>query len=718
MKIILILFILNCSLTANQYYTFDLNSNLIDSYQISDNLYLIEGDMKSCLLYNSTTEEYKELYTNHQSKITSVELVNDVLCIGSGKDLTILNIRNNSFIKDSILSSSASEIFEYSKRLYIARTNGVIDEITLNYPDQSINYKRVDSLSKVVSKIEFNNKLYLLSADKSVYQFDGILKFIKKIETDASPNKIIHLNNKIYFLNKNQFEVFSEAFDFIERNSLIIQNYAIVNDGYYTSNLSGNTVILKRYDFEKNLIETNNYEIDKYFIINNIYSMFSAKDDIIMVGDKKLIVEFNRTNRAFLNRSAINLTKRLELGNISFANNQVGAYATNDSFLYITENGGATWKNIFKSAEMEKINYEFNYIKYFDTSSFIAFSNPYNGTFLSFDNGETYKNINNPSNNSAYDTPFMNKYNNLTIYSNSYYGLGTGYGLHISNYDEEFEQLKDTFLVGYYFLDAAMIEDELNIIVYERIGSTQYKYSIIRTDIEMSKIEHDTRLYNYERVFNIESIGNSYYIIASGKKEPEKQFLLKSDKGMSKLDTVKELDNKYYFDSYTNNNKLYLRDTAQRIHYYNEKSNKFEPVTALSDTVKFRMNVQIFDDVIFSSYLGALLKSINIPKFSEITDVSVEVVPSFYLHSVYPNPTRNILNVKLDYDQSLSLTDVNVKYYDITGAEISDNVEYNVNHFDTFRLEIQSDISKLNSGVYFIQLKFGNKIETRPFVIE
>lgn len=133
MKYLVLLFVINYSLFSSEYYTYDLNSNLIDSYQLSENLYLIEGDMKSCLLYNSITEEYKELYTNHQSKITSVELHNDILYIGSFQDLTVLNIKNNSFIKDIELSSPVSEIFEQNNHLFISRNNGVIDEISINY---------------------------------------------------------------------------------------------------------------------------------------------------------------------------------------------------------------------------------------------------------------------------------------------------------------------------------------------------------------------------------------------------------------------------------------------------------------------------------------------------------------------------------------------------------------------------------------------------------
>lgn len=718
MKYLVLLFVINYSLFSSEYYTYDLNSNLVDSYKLSDNLFLIEGDMKSCLLYNSITKEYKELYTNHLSKITSVELHNDILYIGSSQDLTVLNINNNSLIKDIELSSPVSEIFEQNNHLFISRKNGVIDELSINYTEQAIEYKKVDSISNIISKVKLDDKLYLLSSNNSLYEFDGKLKYVKTIENEANPLRIVSMNNNLFFIYKYQFEIYSETFEFVERNFLNTQNYAIVEDGYFTSSLSGNTITLKKYDFEKNLLETNNNEIDIYLRINNINSMFSTKDNVIIIGDKKLIVEFDKPDLVFQNRSAIHLTNRLELGNISFANKRIGAYGTNESFLFITENGGATWKSIDKTEDMVKINYEFNYVKYFDSTSFIAFSNPYNGTFLSNNNGKTYRTISTPSNGSAYTIPFINKYEDYTIFTNSYTGIPVGHGLYIANYNEEYESLKDTFLVGFYILDAAMINEVMNILVYERINGFTFKYSIIRTDAEMSFINHDTKFYDHEQVYAIEAIGNSNYILVRGNDEPNKQYLLKADKMMTKLDTLKVLDNKYYYETYTNNNKLYIKDSLQRIYYFDEQSDELEQLIALNDTVKFKMNVQIFDDAIYSSYKGAFLKSVRIGELSEITGVSIEGIPSFYIHKSYPNPANNKFKVKIDYDLSLSLNEIIVKFYDITGAEISKNIDFKINNYNTFSLEVESDISNLNNGVYFMQLKFGNKTETVPFVKE
>ena len=305
MKYLVLLYVISYTLSASEYYTYDMNSNLVDSYKLSDNLFLIEGDMKSCLLYNSITKEYKELYTNHLSKITSVELHNDILYIGSSQDLTVLNINNNSLIKDKELSSPVSEIFEQNNHLFISRKNGAIDELSINYTEQAIEYKKVDSISNIISKVKLDDKLYLLSSNNSLYEFDGKLKYVKTIENEANPLRIVSMNNNLFFIYKYQFEIYSETFEFVERNFLNTQNYAIVEDGYFTSSLSGNTITLKKYDFEKNLLETNNNEIDIYLRINNINSMFSTKDNVIIIGDKKLIVEFDKPDLVFQNRSAI-----------------------------------------------------------------------------------------------------------------------------------------------------------------------------------------------------------------------------------------------------------------------------------------------------------------------------------------------------------------------------------------------------------------------------
>ncbi|MER3330136.1 MAG: T9SS type A sorting domain-containing protein, partial [Candidatus Kapaibacterium sp.] len=241
---------------------------------------------------------------------------------------------------------------------------------------------------------------------------------------------------------------------------------------------------------------------------------------------------------------------------------------------------------------------------------------------------------------------------------------------------------------------------------------------IIRTDAEMSFINHDTKLYDYEQVYSIEAIGSSHYILARGNNEPDKQYILKTNKEMSKLDTIKVLDNKYYYETYTSNNKLYIKDSTQRIYYFDEQSNELEQVIALNDTVKFKMNVKIFDDEIYSSYKGALLKSIKVAELSETTGASIEEIPSFYIHKAYPNPVKNNFRVRLDYDLTLNRNEINLKYFDITGAEVTKIIDFNIIKYDTFSLELESDISNLNSGIYFIRLNFGNKTETVPFVKE
>lgn len=80
-----------------------------------------------------------------------------------------------------------------------------------------------------------------------------------------------------------------------------------------------------------------------------------------------------------------------------------------------------------------------------------------------------------------------------------------------------------------------------------------------------------------------------------------------------------------------------------------------------------------------------------------------------YTITLNPNPAKDYLNIELLSDKS---TQVVIKVNDIDGREImkADKIEFTKNYF------MKKDISKLSSGIYFINFEFPDKIISLKFI--
>lgn len=720
MKLILLILLLSISINAQQFKAYKLNSNLQNSHKLNENTYLIEGDKESCLLYYSESGKFKEIFTDLNSDINSIVLLDNMLYIANGKILTVVNIENNSFKKDTLVNQYITCLFEYNQKVYLCNQEFSISELSFSENLNAFEFKEIEKIDESIeASFLYNNKLHLMSSKSNIYTFEGSLKLVTNLQDTRVPDKIVTYEDRIIFINGiSGFKIYNS--NFVENETVLTgtQNYCLGDFGqYFKYKMDGNIIVLEEFDYSNILKKTYNFEIDPFLRINQITSAFLTSEKLLLFGNNKLIVEFNKKNSEFKFISGIRILDEVNNGNINFSSPKYGAYPSTNSLLYTTDDGGVTWNHVFKNDEMKRLNYHFNTVEYFDSTTFIAFSDGIDGTFYTSDNGKSYITLRKPSNNSKFTEPFINKVDYKTIFLTTYYGLGTGYGLHVSNYDIEFNSIKDTFLIGYYIYDTVMLDTNINVLVYVRNGNKQI-FSIIKTDLSMSKFEYDDKLKKYDWVHCMESIGNDIYIIVNGIDISPNQYLLRTNFQMDKIDTLKQFDNRSYYDMKSNDNKLYIRDTTNRIYNYNLQTNELETIVELDSTIKFWINNVIFEDVVYTSYKNTFLKFIKIPEFSTKTSVGTEAIPSFYIYSTYPNPAKNKLNIKLDYDISIVSNEIELKLYDINGTDITNQISYSIENEGIFGLHIINDISTLNTGVYFIQIKLGNKVDSLPFVVE
>lgn len=97
-----------------------------------------------------------------------------------------------------------------------------------------------------------------------------------------------------------------------------------------------------------------------------------------------------------------------------------------------------------------------------------------------------------------------------------------------------------------------------------------------------------------------------------------------------------------------------------------------------------------------------------------ITDVNLDIknIQNYYeLYQNFPNPFNP--NTTIKYSIPVS-TQVSLKVFDIIGSEVATLVN---EQQEAGTFSINFDASKLTSGIYFYQIKAGNFIETKKFIL-
>ncbi len=125
----------------------------------------------------------------------------------------------------------------------------------------------------------------------------------------------------------------------------------------------------------------------------------------------------------------------------------------------------------------------------------------------------------------------------------------------------------------------------------------------------------------------------------------------------------------------------------------------------------FRIDYSYADDILDNGTIYYRLKQVDFDGGTEYhKTVAIETQKcSNHSISAYPNPTQNILNVRID---KLNWEDAHVTIIDASGKTIK---SLSINNTYT---HTTLDVSSLSSGFYFLQINIGNlQTESIPFVI-
>ena len=717
LTIIVVLIILGNDLQSSEFVSFEMNSDLLNSIEVSEEHTLIDGNKHTILLHNSSNNTFKEYYIGEHNRVKSALLKDNLLYLSDLNSLTVVNLDNNSYLVDTN-AKNINLLFSSNNDLYAATNEDSLYSLSIDFNNKKFNLNYTVNSKEINFKIINDENKYFINASGEVYTFSDTLNSFKEINLEGNILDVKVIDEYIYLLYNNFFAVFDDDFNFLQNVSVGNHIYTISDyDSYYTINFSGNTLIFQNYTFGNDKIQEQSYSFDWDLDIQSFNSIFSNKENVFALGNNKTIIEYNTNNQIISIESATNFIGSSNFGDISFFNESIGGYATINGLVFNTTNSGATWKPIEKSDHMRKNVHDFNTIEYLDDSTFISFSNSVDGTIYSKDNGNSFIHTFNPSNGNPYALTFTEKFNSAIYFARSYFGVGVGQGLYYSKNDDKLNILKDTFLVGYTHKKTVSVNNRLYSLVDEQ-ENMSFPNSIIITDTNLKSFEKKDFFDEYALILDFEVMNDEIYYLAVDEVDREKKYLLKSNLNIEKLEKVKEFKAEFYNNIYKHDDELILSDTSGNLFKYNYSNNDITKILDLGKTNFSRTRFEYKDSTIFSRYENKFEKHVLIPPFRNPKTNVIDVIQPLYASKPYPNPALDYIKVRINYDQSYTFDKEMISLYNLNGNAIDNGFRIKLNSLNNYTLEIELTSLTLESGIYFLKVELGTKLQPVPFIIE
>lgn len=724
----LILFLLLVSINTShseEYKFFELNADYLKTFTVSDSTYIIETDGQTCLLFNSKDKSYSEIYTGmnefgksqDKTGFNTTTIFNNLLFIATNKENRIISLVDNSIIIDSVDKT----IFKYSyindNNLFGVTEFGEIYKIDINPNSHNINYELIEKINEPMVLFTINNKNYIITIKNEILDVNNF-ETTNKISIYSKPNKVTITEDYINFEFPYYYKRYNKSFQFIDSVRTDRFDYLSSNSGFIIPYYDGGSesVNIDYYDDNRILQNSFSYPLPLNLKMVYINSYFESNGNVYLFSDKKYICEFDKVNEKFNEISFLDLTDRILTGYTDFYSSEIGGICSDQSSFYITKDGGINWKRFTDNVvrKFPNNNYFFQ-IKFFSPNKFIAFGNSYKGTILSTDFGESFENLYYPSG-ISYSETYFEELPSKSIFQT--YSLLSKIGdiQSFQVFDKNLEHQSDTFLLDTYYRGAANIGNSLKSLSYN-YGDHGIIFKICETDTNLKEISFDLLGGNVESVYGIAALKNKYYISIVYNNN-DKQYILSSDAFSSDWDTLNVSENKRFYFIYSQNNNLYLIDSTMKLYKYNFDKNIVEIVTQLPIIKKSLLDINIYDNEIYMSYGSTFLKGIRVPIYSVKSSVKSESIPSFYIYPAYPLPTKDIVNVKLDYEQRLDINNIKLELYNLNGSLLNNKLEYGIINNKPYQSILTIDISSYNTGIYFLRVKLGNKVEYVPILKE
>lgn len=721
-KILLITFLATLHFANSQQFEFyELDADFLKTFQIGKSDYLIETKNQTCLLMGIKDTSFREIYTginrlNQTSqliRINSATLKDNLLFISTSSSNRIINIRDNSLLVDSSAKYKISISYLNENNEIIGITeNGEVLLITLD-DDHVFKYHQIKKISPPAIKYFDDESIYVITENGEVLNSMNLDKVITSIDNFTSPSNVNITEDFIIFEYPQYFNKYDKNFEFIKRFGTNKNYYVSKNKGYLVPEYKKDTMLLYEFNDDLLLIDSSFYILNTALRINNFLCHIENESSIFLFSNRKYITSYDKVDRSFTELSMLNLPKEFYIGETDFFNTSIGGICGDVNSVYLTKNGGVTWKRFYEFNAEGSTSSNFTSIKFMSENSFFATGNWSKGTILSDDFGDSYINSNNPRGMDYGDAYFdiLGSGNFIQTY---YYISLIGVVQSFKKYDKYFNSLKDTYLLDYNYLQAARVKDKIKSISYIT-DTNPYTFYVVEVDTSLNEFKIDPLGGNVERPNGIVNYKDKFYMPIRFR-DNNKQYLLSSSNVSVSWDTVLTSNEMWYYDIYSQNNNLYILDSNYVINKINLESKVLEPIVALPKSNVFIKTFTLLNDVIYLSYGKDFFKGIKIPEFSTKSSVIVEIVPTFSSHPPYPLPSKENVNIKLDYDQRYDTEDIKLEIYNSNGALLNNILTFSTTTLSSYQINLRVNLSEYKQGVYFIKVMFGNKSEYIPIV--
>jgi hypothetical protein len=102
---------------------------------------------------------------------------------------------------------------------------------------------------------------------------------------------------------------------------------------------------------------------------------------------------------------------------------------------------------------------------------------------------------------------------------------------------------------------------------------------------------------------------------------------------------------------------------------------------------------------------------------STLVSQEIEINTYLYYNLPYPNPAKNIVNVKVFWDRYDNLIEADFSLFDYLGNEINFHKEVIFSIKNSCSGILTWDCTKYDNGLYFIVIKHGDATRSIPVVV-
>ncbi|MBM2817273.1 MAG: hypothetical protein HW421_4035 [Ignavibacteria bacterium] len=156
-------------------------------------------------------------------------------------------------------------------------------------------------------------------------------------------------------------------------------------------------------------------------------------------------------------------------------------------------------------------------------------------------------------------------------------------------------------------------------------------------------------------------------------------------------------------------NELFKRFTAPNLIYTEDRILDINGF--LSDTL---FAFVAYDSLFNNNYLfyARLKKPTSVPE-----ELKTEIIPNIYIMQPSPVPARDIVHMKILWNQKFDVSKAEFRTYNLLGMSILGKEAFSLSKINNYSAMLSVNISGLHTGVYFIAIELGGETRTAVIIV-